>query len=85
MQIYYIDSTPLSVCKNQRIHKDKTFKNLAERDKCSMGQFYGFKLHLTIVLLYKLFFVENYIYAGGLTNKLEEITKFKIIKINNKL
>ena len=43
--LYYIDSAPLSVCKNQRIHKQKininkeihkhkTFKNLAERGKC---------------------------------------------------
>ena len=26
----------------------KTFKDLAERGKCSMGWFFGFKLHLII-------------------------------------
>ena len=46
--IYYVDSTPLSVCKNQRIKRHKTFKGVAERGKSSMGWFYGFKLHLII-------------------------------------
>lgn len=46
--IYYIDSTPLPVCKNQRINNHKTFKGLAERGKTSMGWFFGFKLHLVI-------------------------------------
>lgn len=46
--IYYIDSTSLPVCKNQRINNHKTFKDLANRGKTSMGWFYGFKLHLII-------------------------------------
>lgn len=46
--ISYVDSTPLRVCKSQRILQHKTFKGLAERGKCSMGWFYGFKLHLII-------------------------------------
>jgi hypothetical protein len=46
--IYYIDSTSLPVCKNQRINNHKTFKNIAERGKTSMDWFYGFKLHLVI-------------------------------------
>lgn len=41
-----VDSTPLHVCKNQRIHIHKTFKGIAQRGKCSMGWFFGFKLHL---------------------------------------
>lgn len=44
--ITFVDSTPLRVCKNQRIHNHKTFKGLAERGHSSMGWFYGFKLHL---------------------------------------
>lgn len=47
--ISFIDSTALRVCKNQRIHIHKTFKGLAERGKCSMGWFYGFKLHLALM------------------------------------
>ena len=35
--ISFIDSTPLRVCKNQRIHIHKVFKGVAERGKCSMG------------------------------------------------
>ena len=37
---------PLRVCKNQRIHIHKTFKGIAQRGKCSMGWFFGLKLHL---------------------------------------
>ena len=44
--ISFVDSTPLRVCKNQRIHIHKVFKGIAQRDKCSMGWFFGFKLHL---------------------------------------
>ena len=44
--ISFIDSTPLRVCKNQRIHIHKVFKGIAKRGKCSMGWFFGFKLHL---------------------------------------
>lgn len=44
--VYYIDSTFLEVCKNQRIYRHKTFKGLAQRGVSSCGWFYGFKLHL---------------------------------------
>lgn len=41
-----MDSTPLRVCRNQRILMHKVFKGIATRGKCSMGWFFGFKLHL---------------------------------------
>ena len=44
--ISFVDSTPLRVCRNQRIHVHQVFKGIAERGKCSMGWFFGFKLHL---------------------------------------
>lgn len=44
--ISFVDSTSLRVCRNQRILIHKTFRGLAQRGKCSMGWFYGFKLHL---------------------------------------
>lgn len=44
--ISFIDSTPLRVCHNRRIHQHKTFKHMAERGRCSLGWFYGFKLHI---------------------------------------
>ena len=44
--ISFVDSTLLRVCKNQRIHIHKVFKGIAQRGKCSMGWFFGFKLHL---------------------------------------
>lgn len=44
--ISFIDSTPLRVCRNQRIHMHKVFKGIAARGKCSMGWFFGFKLHI---------------------------------------
>ena len=40
----FVDSTPLPVCKNQRIHQHRTFEQ-AERGKTSTGWFFGFKLH----------------------------------------
>lgn len=46
--ISYVDSTPVRVCRNQRILQHRVFKGLAARGKCSMGWFYGFKLHLII-------------------------------------
>ena len=44
--ISFIDSTPLRVCHNARIHSHKLFAGLAQRGKTSTGWFYGFKLHL---------------------------------------
>ena len=44
--ISFVDSTALRFCRNQRIHLHKVFKGLAQRGQCSMGWFYGFKLHL---------------------------------------
>ena len=46
--ISFADSTPSRVCRNQRILIHKTFKGLAELRNCSMGWFFGFKLHLII-------------------------------------
>jgi len=46
--ISFIDSTALMVCHNRRINGHKTFKQYAERGHCSVGFFYGFKLHLII-------------------------------------
>ena len=42
----FVDSTALRVCRNQRIHLHRVFRGLAQRGQCSMGWFYGFKLHL---------------------------------------
>ncbi len=46
--IAFIDSTPLCVCKNIRIPRHKTFKDVAGRGKSSTGWFYGFKLHIIV-------------------------------------
>ena len=46
--LYYVDSTALAVCRNQRILRHQTFDGLAERGKSSMGWFFGFKLHIVI-------------------------------------
>jgi hypothetical protein len=46
--LYYVDSTTLAACRNQRINQHQTFDNIAERGKSSMGWFYGFKLHVEI-------------------------------------
>lgn len=41
----YVDSTPLPVCKNRRISRNKVCKGVAQRGKTTIGWFYGFKLH----------------------------------------
>ncbi len=46
--ISFIDSTPVRVCKNKRIKRNRVFKNIANVGKSTMGWFYGFKLHLII-------------------------------------
>ena len=46
--ISFIDSTPIRVCKNIRIPRNKVFKGLARRGRSSMGWFYGFKLHIVV-------------------------------------
>ena len=33
-------------CRNRRIHIHKVFRGIAQRGKCSMGWFFGFKLHI---------------------------------------
>lgn len=43
--ISFVDSTPLRVCHNRRIHQHKTFKGIAQYGQCLIGWFYGFKLH----------------------------------------
>ena len=45
---YFIDSKPLAVCHNRRIHSNKVFEEQARRGKSSLGWFYGFKAHLLI-------------------------------------
>ena len=46
--ISFVDSTPIRVCKNKRIYRNKVFKGIATTGKSTMGWFYGFKLHLII-------------------------------------
>ena len=46
--ISFVDSTPIRVCNNKRIKRNKVFKGIATTGKSTMGWFYGFKLHLII-------------------------------------
>ncbi len=46
--ISFVDSTPIRVCKNKRIRRNKVFKGIAETGKSTMGWFHGFKLHIVI-------------------------------------
>ena len=46
--ISFIDSTPIRVCKNKRIKRNKVFEGLAQVGKSTMGYFFGFKLHIVI-------------------------------------
>ena len=46
--ISFIDSTPIRVCSNKRISRNKVFSEFADTGKSTMGWFYGFKLHIVI-------------------------------------
>lgn len=46
--ISFIDSTPIRVCKNKRIKRNRVFQGLARVGKSTMGYFFGFKLHIVI-------------------------------------
>jgi len=46
--ISFIDSMPIAVCHNRRIHSHQVFDETAQRGKNSVGWFYGFKLHLIV-------------------------------------
>ncbi len=44
----FVDSTPLAVYKNPRIHQHRVSIGQAARGKTSVGWFFGFKLHLVV-------------------------------------
>jgi hypothetical protein len=46
--ISFIDSTPLRSCHVKREKQHKTMKDIVQKGQCSLGWFYGFKLHLII-------------------------------------
>lgn len=46
--ISFIDSTPIRVCNNKRIHANKVFNGIATTGKSTMGWFHGFKLHIMV-------------------------------------
>ena len=46
--ISFVDSTPLQVCGNKRMNRNKVFQGIAKKGKSSIGWFFGFKLHLIV-------------------------------------
>ena len=46
--VSFIDSTPLRACHIKRERSNKVFKGIATKGQCSIGWFYGLKLHLII-------------------------------------
>lgn len=46
--VSYIDSSPIRVCHIKRAHSHKVMKGLASRGHCSIGWFFGLKLHFVI-------------------------------------
>jgi hypothetical protein len=75
--ISFVDSTPLRVCRNQRILIHKTFEGLAERGKCSMGWFFGFKLHLIINDKGEIL---NFMFTPGNVDAREPLKQGKFLK-----
>ncbi len=46
--VSFIDSTPLRACHIRREKQNRVFKDKATKGQCSIGWFFGFKLHLII-------------------------------------
>lgn len=46
--VSFIDSTPVRACHIKREKQNKVFKGAATKGQCSLGWFFGFKLHLII-------------------------------------
>lgn len=46
--ISFIDSTPIRICHIKRERQNKVFKGIARKGQCSIGWFFGLKLHIII-------------------------------------
>jgi len=46
--VSFIDSTPIRACHIRRERSNRVFSGLATKGQCSIGWFFGFKLHLII-------------------------------------
>jgi len=75
--ITFIDSTPIRVCKNKRIKRNKVFAGLAQIGKSTMGYFYGFKLHIVINDKGELL---NFVITPGNTDDREPLKNVAFIK-----
>jgi len=75
--ISFIDSTPIRVCKNKRIKRNKVFEGLAQVGKSTMGYFFGFKLHIVINDKGELL---NFVITPGNTDDREPLKNESFIK-----
>ena len=75
--ISFIDSTPIRVCKNKRIKRNKVFAGLAQIGKSTMGYFFGFKLHIVINDKGELL---NFVITPGNTDDREPLKNPSFIK-----
>lgn len=81
--ISFMDSTPIRVCKNKRIKRNKVFKGIAQLGKSTMGYFFGFKLHLVINDKGELL---NFVITPGNTDDREPLKDKRFIaKLKGKL
>lgn len=75
--ISFIDSTPIRVCKNKRIKRNKVFEGLAQVGRSTMGYFFGFKLHIVINDKGELL---NFVITPGNTDDREPLKNKSFIK-----
>ena len=81
--ISFADSTPVRVCKNKRIKRNKVFKGIATTGKSTMGWFYGFKLRLIINDKGEIL---NFVITAANTDEREPLKNEKFVqKIRGKL
>lgn len=81
--IYYIDSFSIKASHNKRILSHKTFRNMAQRGKTSMGWFYGFKLHIIINASGEI--AALCVTAGNIADNNENVLKLLLKNIRGKV
>ena len=77
--LYFIDSKKMEGCHLKREHSHKVFQDYAGKGKCSVGWFYGLKIHLVINNLGELISFE--LTAGNMADNNQDLLRKLLQKL----
>jgi hypothetical protein len=78
--LYFIDSKKMEVCHLKREHSNKVFQEYAGKGKCSVGWFYGLKIHLVINNLGQIISFE--LTAGNIADNNQSLLQKLLYKLD---